>query len=173
MGHEGWCTGLPWIPGKAAYHPMRMGVFIYKYPPPIIYFKPDMETQIIFEGVPKGIIPILPLKVSFSVCMEGGKIKLERRQIAIIPGYTFTDYKAQGQTMECVIVDISKPPSAKLSPFNIYVALLRSRGWETIHILRDFDPELLMHHLSEDLRVEMARLECLDEKNKGCFKRNQ
>ena len=92
---------------------------------------------------------------------------MERRQIAIVPGYAFTDYKAQGQTMECVIVDISKPPSGKLSPFSIYVALSRSRGWDTIRILRDFDPELLMHHLSEDLRVEMARLERLDERTKA------
>jgi hypothetical protein len=39
----------------------------------------------------------------------------------------------------------------------------------TIRILRDFDPDLLMHHPSEDLREKMARLECLNEKTKGEF----
>ena len=69
--------------------------------------------------------------------------------------------------MECIIVDISKPPSSKLSPFSVYVTLSRSRGWDTIRILRDFNPELLMHHPSEDLRVEIARLEHLNERTKA------
>ena len=59
--------------------------------------------------------------------------------LKLVPGYAFTDYKAQGQTMECVFVDISKPPSGALSPFSVYVALSRSRGRRTIRILRDFD----------------------------------
>ncbi|KAH9008705.1 hypothetical protein EDB84DRAFT_1281004, partial [Lactarius hengduanensis] len=42
--------------------------------------------------------------------------------------YTFTDYKSQGQTLECVIVDIAKPPSGSLTAFNAYIALSRSRG---------------------------------------------
>ena len=66
--------------------------------------------------------------VRFSVNVDGEKAKLERRQLAIVPGYAFTDYKAQGQTMECMIVDISRPPSGSLSPFSVYVALSRSRG---------------------------------------------
>ncbi|KAF8816603.1 hypothetical protein BYT27DRAFT_7076813, partial [Phlegmacium glaucopus] len=65
----------------------------------------------------------------------------------------------KGQMMECVIVNISKPLSGRLLPFSIYVALSRSGGRRTIHILRDFDPALFMHHPSEDLKGDMARLE--------------
>ena len=114
----------------------------------------------------------MPSKVGFSVCAEGEKIRLERRQVAIVPGYTFTDYKAQGQMLECVIIDTSKPPTGKLSPFGLYVALSRSRGRKTICILRDFDLALLMHNPSEDLRVDMARLERLDERTKADFEQN-
>ena len=39
-------------------------------------------------------------------------------------GYTFTDYKSQGQTIEYVIIDIGRPPTGSLSPFSVYVALL-------------------------------------------------
>ncbi|KAF8798328.1 hypothetical protein BYT27DRAFT_7123162, partial [Phlegmacium glaucopus] len=78
------------------------------------------------------------------------------RQITIVPGYAIMDYKAQGQTMECVIVDILKPPSGRLLPFSVYVMLSRSRGWKTIWILRDFDPTLFMHHPLEDLRADMT-----------------
>ncbi|KAF8803393.1 hypothetical protein BYT27DRAFT_7214714 [Phlegmacium glaucopus] len=145
------------------------GCIHLKYPPPVVYFKPDMQTDIRFDGVPEGIIPILPSMVSFGVNVNGEKQRLERRQIAIVPGYAFTDYKSQGQTMECIIVDISKPPSGKLSPFSVYVALSRSRGRKTIRILRDFDPALFMHHPSEDLRADMARLERLDDETKVVY----
>ena len=68
-----------------------------------------------FEGVPAGIIPISPSTVRFSVERDGEKVTAGkeslRRQLALVPGYAFTDYKAQGQMMECVIVDISKPAS--------------------------------------------------------------
>lgn len=71
--------------------------------------------------------------------------------------------------MEYVIVDILKPPTGMLSPFSVYVALSRSRGRMTIHILRNFDPVLLMHHPLEDLRIDMIRLENLDQQTKESF----
>ena len=71
--------------------------------------------------------------------------------------------------MECIIVDISKPPLGSLSPFSMYVALSRSRERKTIRILRDFDPMLFMHHPSEDLRADMARLEHLNQKTKEMY----
>ncbi|KAF8809590.1 hypothetical protein BYT27DRAFT_7254326 [Phlegmacium glaucopus] len=127
----------------------------------------------IFDGVPRGIIPISPSLVSFSVDVNGEKIKLERRQLGIIPGYAFTDYKSQGQTMEYIIVDIANPPSGNLSPFSMYIALSRSRGRKTIRILRDFDPALFMLHPSEDLQWEMARLEQMDVETKLWFDNHQ
>ncbi|KAF8811231.1 hypothetical protein BYT27DRAFT_7208658 [Phlegmacium glaucopus] len=126
----------------------------------------DLQPKITFNGVTLGIIPISPTLLRFNVEVDGQKVKIERRQIAIVPGYAFTDYKAQGQTLEYVIVDIAKPPSGSLSPFSVYVALSRSRGRKTIRILRDFDPGLFMHHPSEDLRWEMTRLEELDRSTK-------
>ncbi|KAF8804767.1 hypothetical protein BYT27DRAFT_7300783, partial [Phlegmacium glaucopus] len=48
----------------------------------------------------------------FSPVEVGGeKIKVERRQVAIVPGYTFTNYKLQGQTLEYIIMDLTKPPA--------------------------------------------------------------
>ncbi|KAF8817657.1 hypothetical protein BYT27DRAFT_7074195 [Phlegmacium glaucopus] len=162
-GTRGSVEGFALDPREGHTTPDEDGCVHLQYPPPVIYFKPEMETQITFEGIAKGIIPILPSMVGFRVEVEGEQVKLERRQIAIVPGYAFTDYKAQGQTMECVIVDIAKPPCGRLSPFSVYVALSRSRGRNTIRILRDFDPALFMHHPSEDLRIDMARLERLNE----------
>jgi hypothetical protein len=170
-GTRGTVQGFVLDPREENTTPDEKGTIHLKYPPPVIYFKPDLHTNTVFEGIPDGIIPISPSMVRFSVDVDGKKMRLERRQLAIVPGYAFTDYKAQGQTMECVIVDISKPPSGALSPFSVYVALSRSRGRKTIRILRDFDPALFMHHPSEDLRNEMVRLEQLDERTREVHER--
>ncbi|KAF8804167.1 hypothetical protein BYT27DRAFT_7214241 [Phlegmacium glaucopus] len=161
-GTRGTVNGIVLDPREDDTMPDKEGNIHLQYPPSVIYFKPDLEPKIVFDGLPRGIIPISPSLVSFSVDIEGKKVKLERRQLAIVPGYAFTDYKSQGQTLEYIIVDIAKPPSGKLSPFSVYVALSRSRGRKSIRILRDFDPALFMHHPSEDLRQEMARLEQMD-----------
>jgi len=73
--------------------------------------------------------------------------------------YAFTDYKSQGQTIEYIIIDIGKPPTGTLSPFSAYVALSRSRGRNTIWLLRDFDDNLFQNRPSKVLRREMTRLE--------------
>jgi hypothetical protein len=149
--------------------PNEEGHIRLQYPPPVVYFKPDIPTNTTFDGIPEGIIPISPSMIRFSVDVDGDKLKLERRQLGIVPAYAFTDYKSQGQTMEYILVDISKPPSGSLSPFSVYVALSRSRGRKTIRILRDFDPALFMHHPSEDLRIDMQRIEGIDKLTKESF----
>jgi len=76
--------------------------------------------------------------------------------------YAFTDYRSQGQTILYVIVDIASPPSRGLSLFNLYVALSRSSGRETIRLLRDFDDELFTKKHDSALIREDERLEALD-----------
>ena len=172
-GTRGTIEGLVLDPREEHAFPSDEGHILLRYPPPVIYFKPDIPTQTTFEGVPRGVIPISPSMVRFNVEVDGRKVILERSKLAIMPAYAFTDYKSQGQTMECVIVDISKPPMGSLSPFGAYVALSRSRGRETIRILRDFDPALLMHHPSEDLRIDMMRLEHLDKLTREEYERDR
>ena len=67
------------------------------------------------------------------------------------------------QTIEYIIIDIGKPPTGMLSPFSAYVALSRSRGRDTIRLLRDFNNNLFQNHPSEALRREMTRLEALND----------
>ncbi|KAI9463712.1 hypothetical protein BJY52DRAFT_1115305, partial [Lactarius psammicola] len=80
----------------------------------------------------------------------------------ITPAYAYTDCKSQGQTMNCVLIDLARPPSGSLSGFNAYVALSRSRGRATIRLLRDFDEKLFTTHPSERLRKEDERLDALE-----------
>ena len=93
---------------------------------------------------------------------------LENHRCALwlIPAYAFTDFKSQGQTTNHVIVDLGKTVQFTLSPFNAYVALSRSKGRDTIRLLRDFEDNLFTRHPSENLREEELRLTQLAESTK-------
>ncbi|KAI5996064.1 hypothetical protein EDC04DRAFT_2800920 [Pisolithus marmoratus] len=77
-----------------------------------------------------------------------------------------SDYRSQGHTLPCVIVDIATPPSGGLNIFNLYVALSRSAGRSTIRLPRNFDEEIFQKlHLDESL-MEDDRLEEENEKTR-------
>ncbi|KAF8574219.1 hypothetical protein K439DRAFT_1373013 [Ramaria rubella] len=91
---------------------------------------------------------------------------VKRIQLPLMAAYAFMDYRLQGQTIPHVIVDIGTPPSGgKLSMFNLYVALSRSSGQETVWLLRDFNKNIFMQELGIHLELEDQRLRELNEKN--------
>jgi ATP-dependent exoDNAse (exonuclease V) alpha subunit len=81
--------------------------------------------------------------------------------------YAFTDYQSQGQTLPYVIIDITKPPTGALGLFNLYVALSRSSGRESIRLLRDFDDELFKKSHDPALLAEDDRLDKMDRITKA------
>ena len=168
---RGTVQGLVLDPREDCLSPDEEGHIHLKYPPPVIYFKPDIQTNSVFEGVPEGVIPVSPSMLRFSVDIEGQKVKLERRQLSIVPALCcICVHRLQVSRSDDGICDSRHLKTTRsLSPFSVYVALSRSRGRKTIRILRDFDPALFMHHPSEDLRKDMIRLEHLDERTKEVF----
>lgn len=131
-----------------------------QYPPAAILFAPYLNRGTHLLGLSKGIVPIFPSKKKFRL---GGRTgcTITRKQFALTPAYAFTDFKSQGQTIENVIIDLAKTPTGALNGFNAYVALSRSRGRDTIRLLRDCDPGLFTKHPNELLRIEDERLEKL------------
>jgi len=53
------------------------------------------------------------------------KVTVTRQELPITPAYVITDYRSQAQTIEHRIVDLASQGKL-LTPFNAYVALLRS-----------------------------------------------
>jgi hypothetical protein len=95
------------------------------------------------------------------------------QQMALTGAYAFTDYKAQGQSLEYVVVDLVKPPSGCLTPFSAYVTLSRSRGRNMIRLLRQFGKTLLTTHplealAEEDLQLEEKVLNTKNTLSHGC-----
>jgi hypothetical protein len=140
------------------------------YPPSYILVKLLRTKMNPLAGLPPQVIPISPITKTFTISVGGNSLTVSRTQLPITPAYAFTDYRAQGQTIAPVIVDIGRPPTGALTPFNIYVALSRAKGRDSIRLLRDFDERLLQQHPNEYLRVEDERLKILDEETERWWK---
>jgi hypothetical protein len=134
-----------------------------QYPPAVVLFRPD-KSHLKLEGLPDGTIPLQPSKKGMEISYPNGrKGTVHRKQLPITAAYAFTDYKAQGQTLQPVIVDIGNPPSGGLNAFNAYVAISRGRSRETLRLLRDFNSSIFTKHPSVDLAECDKRLDILDK----------
>jgi ATP-dependent exoDNAse (exonuclease V) alpha subunit len=136
------------------------------HPPAYVLVRLQKTKIFQLPGLPPHVIPIWPITKKFTINLGGTNITVSRTQLPITAAYAFTDYRAQGQTIVPVIVNIGRPPSGGLTPFNVYVALSRAKGRDSIRLLRDFDECLFQQHPSEYLRIEDDRLKELDRETK-------
>jgi hypothetical protein len=115
------------------------------------------------EGLSDGVLPITPIANTFMIHdVHGANKAVTWYQVPVTSAYAFTDYRAQGQTIQCTLFVIAQPPTGELMPFNAYVALSRGHGRESMRLLRDFNDRLFTQHPSENLRPEDEWLERLD-----------
>ena len=106
--------------------------------------------------LPRHHFPILPDTTDLKF-EHGGSHKrctIKRKQVPIEPGFSMTVHKAQGQTLNRVIVDLAgcagtEPP---------YVMCSRATSLDGLAVLRDFDDRQITKRRSEELRIEFARL---------------
>ena len=85
-----------------------------------------------------------------------------RTQYPIMGAYPFPDYRSQGQTIAHAIIDVASPPTGNLSLFNLYMALSRNPGRDSLRLLRDFDDVIFLQYHGAELMEEDERLERLD-----------
>ena len=111
-----------------------------RHPPSAVFVRLDKTRAGSLPGLESKVVPIEPIRRSFRINFQdanGERLTrtVHETQLPITAAYACTDYRAQGQTLSSVIVDISSPPTGVLSLFNLYVALSRSRGWDNLCIL--------------------------------------
>jgi hypothetical protein len=82
---------------------------------------------------------------------------IKRTQVPIMPAFAMTAHKAQGQTMNKVIVDLESCHGTE-SP---YVMLSRVKSLNGLRILRPFSITKIQCRQSEDTRRELRRLNIL------------
>jgi len=112
------------------------------------------------EGLGKDIVPIFPAprRIEHEIIGDSGMriTGFTRRQLPLIPGYAYTDFKSQGRSLSKAIVDLATARGQ-----GAYVMLSRVRSLSGVIILRWFPASKLYHNLSEELRNELSRLDIL------------
>ena len=137
----------------------------------------QVETDL--DGLPPKLIPIpliknqftIPIKQLFGSLFERVQgeekiletIRITRTQLPIVPGFAITTYKAQGLTMNKIIVDLQVPVGT-MQVASIYVPLSRMKRAEDVAILRPFDMKVLQIQPSLAQNAELKRLDELNRK---------
>jgi hypothetical protein len=105
--------------------------------------------------LPPNCLPLLPETATFAVPLQklapvsSGSVTIRRRQFALVHGSAITAHKAQGKTLERVVVDLREPPPARHRraqplPFGyVYTALSRARTLDQLAILAPFSATAL------------------------------
>lgn len=148
--------------------PLEEGpVVTLKHPPECVLVKLSRTRAAALPNLEDGVIPIQRVSARTQIRVRGKSRTVTRTQFPITGAYSFTDYRAQGQTIPYVVVDIATPPTSGLSLFNLYVALSRSSGRNTIRLLRDFDDDTFLQAHVPELLEEDERLGGLDIFTRG------
>ena len=139
-----------------------------QHPPLYILVKMERSRILRLDGLEDGVIPIQPRTQNLQISVQQRKGKpahrtVRREQLPLTLAYAFTDYRAQGQTIVPVLIDIATPPGGKLNLFNVYVALSRSAGRHSLRLLRGFDPRIIMQGHTAELLMEDDRLRRMDQ----------
>ena len=129
------------------------------------------HNPLIFPNLSEQMIPIFPEDVYFYVKNDKPElsktkaITVKRHQFPLTPAYAMTAYKAQGKTIDKLIIDLTKP-RFRLDLAYVYVSLSRAKCLNDVFILMDFDKNMLKTKNHIDLIEEMIRLKNLELKNK-------
>ena len=83
------------------------------------------------------VITVFPRTVAFKYTSKDRvKFNISRHQIPIVPGWAFTDYKAQGASLHTAIVDLASARNVQ----HAYVMLSQASSLKNLAILRQFTP---------------------------------
>jgi len=87
-------------------------------------------------------------------------LSIKRRALPLVPAYSITTHKSQGQTLNNVVIDL-KLPNDNDDIAAIYVPLSRVKRLADLIILRHFDYKVLLIKPSKSQLAEIERLDKL------------
>ena len=93
------------------------------------------------------------------------KISIKRKALPLIPAYSLTTHKCQGQTIPKIIVDLATPPG-HIEVASIYVSLSRVKRLNDLLILRPFLFSTLRVKSSANQVQEFNRLQKLEQETR-------
>jgi len=91
------------------------------------------------------------------------KVTVKRRALPLVPAYSITTHKSQGQTLSKIIVDLVIPPG-QVELASIYVPLSRVKRLQDLIILRPFEQQVLQLKPNNAQLEELKRLDTIVKK---------
>ncbi len=126
-----------------------------------------------FEQLQPNIVPIPLIEQTFRVDIADilpkdkrpktnrkAILSIKRRALPLVPAYSITTHKSQGQTLKNVVIDL-KLPTENDDIASIYVPLSRVKRLADLIILRHFEYKVLLMKPSKSQIAEMERLDKL------------
>ncbi|CAF1498169.1 unnamed protein product [Adineta ricciae] len=92
-------------------------------------------------------------------------ISIKRKALPLIPAYSITTHKSQGQTLPKIVIDLNMPPGM-VEVASAYVPLSRIQQLTDLVILQDFSIEALQVKPSKGQLAELNRLSVIFEQTK-------
>ena len=140
------------ITGDTGYHHIQH---------PLEYIIVELENISMrpLNGLPPNHVPITVKRDSFQVYLpeKEKSINVNRLHFPLVPRYSCTAHKSQGQTLQKAIVDL-RPAYGNAKNVGIefaYVPLSRVKRLQDLTILRPFDPSILMVSVNEGCKAMM------------------
>lgn len=106
------------------------------------------------------IADILPKDNKKQKANQKTMLSIKRRALPLVPAYSITTHKSQGQTLNKVIIDL-KLPNETDDIAAVYVPLSRVKRLADLIILRHFDYKVLLIKPSKSQVAEIERLDKL------------
>ncbi|CAF3692143.1 unnamed protein product, partial [Rotaria socialis] len=86
------------------------------------------------------------------------KISVKRKALPLMPAYSMTTHKSQGQTLGKIIIDLVMPPGP-VEVASVYLPLSRVKWLDDLMIIRPFEFAALQVKPSTAQREELKRLD--------------
>jgi hypothetical protein len=90
------------------------------------------------------------------------KCVMKRTQLPLVPAFAMTAHKAQGKTMEAIVVDLESTHGTEAP----YVMISRATSLAGVFILRPFRQKVIQCRPSQDVRNEFKRLDMLSHQTR-------
>ena len=144
------------IPDDAGYYHLRNT-------PDYIVVEVDDTSIKQLNGLEPNHVPIFPVKGHFSVTYQGKQVSINRTHFPVVPRFSCTSHKSQGQTLSKAIVDLVPPTGMRKIEINhAYVPLSRVRRLNDLTILRPFDRSILKAKVNDACAAMMKEYESRD-----------
>ena len=133
--------------------------------PSVVYIKFEGATWQLEGTNEPGIYPVVPTTTDWY--LDGGRkmktLKVNRRQLPLIPAYAMTAHASEGKTLPAVLLDLQV--DKRVDPTIGTVATTRVRSRDDVLILRPFPKWLFQRGLTKqgpDLLLRKLRGEAID-----------